>query len=149
MSAGNWQCVNNFTLETFEKLINLATDTLKVALVTSASNIAVAMSPATYAALTNELATSGGYTAGGATAATPALTGGGATATIAFSTADVTWTGSGGGFAARFAVLYSDTSASKLIIAFCLLDSAPANVTITAGQLLRIQLPNVFNAIAS
>lgn len=146
MAAGNWTLVNDFKLESYQKLMNLASDAMKVALVTSASNIASTMTPATYSALTHELSTSGGYTAGGATAGSPTLVGGGATATIGFSTADVTWTGSGGGFAARWAVLYDDTSASKDIIAFCLLDSTPADVTITAGELLRIQVATVFQA---
>jgi len=46
----------------------------------------------------------------------------------------------GGSMVARFAVLYDDTAANKDLIAYCLLDSAPADVTVTTGNSLTIQI---------
>lgn len=144
-APGPWTLYNDFKLNAFKKLMDLSADTIKVALVTSASNAIVAtLTPATYATVTNELSTANGYTAGGATAASPGLTGGGATSTITFDTADVSWTASGAGFTARAAVMYDDTATSKNLIAFCTLDSTPADVTVAAGNTLTINIANVF-----
>jgi len=142
-AAGPWVLYNDFKLNAFKKLMDLSADTMKVALVTSASNaISATLTPATYATINNELPTANGYTLAGVAAASPTLTGGGATATITFDTADVSWTGSGAGFTARAAVLYDSTSGH--LIAYCLLDSAPADVTVAAGNTLTLQITNVF-----
>ncbi len=146
MAAGNWVLLNDFKLNTYKKLIHLGTDTIKVGLATSASNLASTLTPSGYTDVTNELSTSGGYTAGGATVASPTLTGGGATSTITWDTDNVSWTGSGGGFTARFAFIYSDTASGKQVIAYCLLDSTPADVTVAAGVTLTITIANVFSA---
>ncbi len=97
---------------------------------------------ATFAAVTNELGTAGGYTAGGFSVGVGILTGGGVLATVTFDTANATWTGSGGGFSARAAVLYSLTSG--YLVAYSLLDSTPADVTVAAGNTLVVQVTNVF-----
>lgn len=146
MAAGPWVLMNDFKLNVYNKLIDLDSDVFKVAIATSASNLAATMTPATYASVTNELATAGGYTAGGATAASPTLTGGGAIATITWDTADVAWTGTGAGFTGRFAYIYDDTAASKNVCAFCLLDSTPADVTVPAGVTATLSIANVFSA---
>ncbi len=147
MAAGPWVIYNDFIASSYKKVMNLsATDTIKVALVTSSSNaIDKALVTAQYATITNELSTANGYTAGGATAASGSITGGGATATITFDTADVTWTGSSAGFTARAAVMYDFSSSNKDLIAYCLLDATPANVTVAAGVTLTIQIANVFS----
>ncbi len=147
MAAGPWVIYNDFIASSYKKVMNLnASDAIKVAIVTSSSNaINKALVSAQYANITNELSTSGGYTAGGATAASGAIAGGGATATITFDTADVSWTGSGGGFAGRAAVMYDNTSSNKDLIAYCLLDATPADVTVAAGVTLTIQIANVFS----
>ncbi len=148
MSAGNWIIYNDFIASSYEKVMNLnASDTLKVVLVTSSSNaINKALVTAQYSNVTNELSTSGGYTSGGATASSGAIVGGGATATITFDTGNVSWTGSGGGFTARAAVMYDDTSSNKDLIAYFLLDSTPADITVAAGITLTITINNVFSA---
>ena len=143
-AAGPWVLYNDFKASAFKKKMDLTADTFKVALVTSASNaINAALVSAQYANITNELTTANGYTAGGATAASPTITGGGATSTITFDTADVSWTGSSSGFTARAAVLYDDTATNKDLIAYSLLDSAPADVTVASGNTLTIQIANV------
>lgn len=147
MAAGNWIIYNDFIATSYKKKMDLTADTIKVALVASTSNaINKALVSAQYANITNELATSGGYTAGGATAASPTVAGGGATATITFDTGNVSWTGSGGGFTARAAVMYDDSSVNKDLIAYFLLDSTPADVTVAAGVTLTVTIANVFSA---
>ena len=54
----------------------------------------------------------------------------------------VSWTASGGSIVARFAVLYE---VSGDVLAYCLLDSTPADVTTTAGNTLTISAGNVFS----
>ena len=148
MAAGNWIIYNDFIANSYKKVYNLnATDTIKCALVTSGSNaIDKAMVGAVYGSITNELATANGYTAGGATAASGAIAGGGATATITFDTANVAWTGSGAGFTARALVMYDDTAASKQLIAYFNLDGTPADVTVPSGVTLTVTIANVFSA---
>jgi hypothetical protein len=146
MAAGPWNLYNDFKAQIFKKVMNLnATDTVKVALVSSSSNaINVALVGATYSALTNEVANGNGYTTAGATAASPVIAGGGATSTITFDTANVSWTGSGAGFTARAAVIYDSTTGD--FIAYCLLDATPADLTVAAGVSLTITISNVFSA---
>lgn len=138
-AAGPWVLFNDFKLNTLKAHFDFTADTLKVALVTSSSNgLAATLVGATYSALTNELSTANGYTATGAAAGSPALSGGGATGTIALTTADVSWTATGSGFTARGAVLYDATTG--YLIAYCLLDSTPADVTVAAGNTFVIQI---------
>jgi len=133
-AAGTWVMHDAFKLRAYNGTgLNLTTDTLKVALAASTSNAATT-SVNNYASLTNELATANGYTAGGATA-TATWTG---TSTVTFAIGTVTWTASGGSITARFGVLYDNTDVNKTVIAHVLLDSTPADVTVTTGNTLTI-----------
>lgn len=132
MAAGNW----TFTNQTRTSLLNgdfdLNTDSLKVALFLSTSNIGA--SSTTYAGLTNEHANANGYTTGG-NAVTGSLSG---TTTVTFDTTDPTaWTASGGSIVARYAVLYE---VAGNVIAYCLLDNTPADVTVTSGNTLTLTI---------
>lgn len=146
MAAGNWNVYNDFKAQSYKKIFDIdATDTIKVALVASTSNaINVALVGALYSAITNEVANGNGYTTAGATATSPVVTGGGATGTITFDTANVSWTGSGAGFSARAAVIYDATTGD--LIAYCLLDSTPADVAVAAGVTMTLTIANVFSA---
>lgn len=146
MAAGNWIIYNDFIAQSYKKVFNLnATDTIKVALVLSTSNaINKALVGAIYSSVTNEVANGNGYTTAGATATSPVIAGGGATATITFDTANVSWTGSGAGFTARAAVIYDSTTGD--LIAYCLLDSTPADVTVASGVTMTLTIANVFSA---
>jgi hypothetical protein len=142
-AAGPWVLYNDFKLNAFKKLMDLSADTIKVALVTSSSNaISATLTPATYVTINNELTTANGYTATGVACSSPTLTGGAGTATITWDVADATWTASGAGFTARAGVIYDSTSGH--LIAYCLLDSTPADVTVAAGNTLTINIVNVF-----
>lgn len=103
-------------------------DTCKWALSNSAPNA----STHDLLADVTELSTSGGYTAGGSTSANDGTRSG---ATVSVATSQVTWTGSGGGFTARYAILYNDTHASDALIGYLDYGSSQA---IAAGEQLVI-----------
>lgn len=99
-------------------------DTCKWALSNTAPNVATN----DVLADVTELSTSGGYTAGGQSAANVGTR---STGTISVATSQVTWTGSGGGFTARYQILYDDTHASDALIGYLDYGSAQA---IAAGE---------------
>lgn len=123
-----------FTTTTRTDILNgaqpLSSGTFKCALFASTSNIST--SSTTYAGLTNELSTANGYTSGGITVTFTLV--GTSSVTASFTTKPV-WTASGGSITARFAVVYK---ASGDVIAFCLLDATPADVTVTSGNTLTV-----------
>lgn len=132
---GAWTLTNTTRTKFVNGQFDWDTDTLKQALFASTSNLAVGST--TFAGVTNELATSGGYTAGGITVSPGTLAG---TTTVTMDiTTDPVWTASGGGFAARFSAIYESGGD---IIAFMLLDSAPADVTVAAPNTLTIGSPS-------
>jgi hypothetical protein len=93
-----------------------------------------------YADLTNELSTANGYTNGGATMTGASWDHSGATAT--FDTADTQWVASGGSITARRAVIRAiGTFNSQVdpLVASILLDTTPADVTVTDGNTLALQ----------
>ncbi len=147
-AAGPWVLYNDFKLNAFKKLMDLSADSFLVALFTSTSSaISATVTPATYTAFAtdaHEVSNANGYTTAGVSVGTGSLTGGGATATITFDVADATWTASGSGIVARAAVLYDNTASGKNAVAYMLLDSAPADVTVASGNTLTINIANVF-----
>ena len=129
MAAGAWTFVNGARTDILNGTI-ISGSSYKVALFLSTSNITTAST--TYAGVTNEHANANGYTTGGI-AVTLTLAGTGSV-TAKFGTNPV-WTASGGSIVARFAVLYKVGSD---VLAYCLLDSTPADVTATTGNTLTI-----------
>ena len=139
MPAGKWKLYDTAKLNIGDGTTDLNSHTFKIALFTSSSN-ANTLTNSTLASLTNQVANANGYTTGGNTLSSVTWTQSSGTAT--FDAADTTWTASGGSITARFAVIYDDTSASDSLVAVCLLDTTPADVTVTDGNTLTIQ----FNA---
>jgi len=132
MAAGNWTFTNGARTSLLNGTFDLDSDSFKIALLTSSSNIGAAST--TYAGVTNEVANGNGYTTGGA-AVTGSLSG---TTTVTFDTTDpAVWTASGAGFTARYAVLYE---VGGNVLCYCLLDNTPADVTITAGNTLTLTI---------
>src|SRR3990170_4548784 len=139
-AATAWRVYREFKDSLGEKVANLETDTIKCALFLEASNAGnVALATAQYATLTSQHANQGapGYETGGKTVATTWTQTGG-TATL--GSANPSWVATGGSIVARFAVLYSDTATNKDLIAYCILDSTPADVTCTTGNTLTIEI---------
>lgn len=131
MAAGAWTFTNGGRTKLLDGTFDIDTDTFKMALFLSTSNIGAAST--TYAGLTNEHANANGYTTGGKTL-TMALSG---TTTVTVDCDDQVWTASGGSIVARFAVIYE--SAGN-VLCYCLLDSTPADVTATTGNTLTIAI---------
>lgn len=142
MAAGAW-VVHDKAIEYMgDGTIDLDNDSFKLALYLSTSNVATTSIDA-IATATNEHAANNGYSAGGVALTTPTWTE--SSGTLTFDSADMTdaWTATGGNIVARFAVIYDDTVAApvaKPIIAHCLLDATPADVTVTDTNTLSINM---------
>ena len=144
MTADAWVIHDSAKEYMGDGTIDLDADTFKVGLYLSTSNAATT-SINGIAACTNEHAGANGYTAGGVALTSVTWTTSGTTVT--FDAADMTdaWTASGGSLVCRFAVLYDDTVTTPVadpIIAHCLLDNTPADVTVTTGNTLSITFPS-------
>lgn len=133
MAASAWSFTNTGRTSLLNGTFDIDSDSYKVALFQSTSNIGAAST--TYAGLTNEVAQANGYTTGGV-AVTLTLAGT-TTVTVDFQT-NPSWTASGGSITARFAVLYE---VSGNVVAYCTLDSTPADVVTTTGNTLTIDPP--------
>ena len=83
---------------------NAGTDTWKVALA-----LTVNIADTTFTAGTTDLATAGGYTAGGNTCTTTSSSQSAGTYKLVLAN-PVTWTASGAGFTFRYAILYNSTT---------------------------------------
>jgi len=131
MAAGNWTFTNTGRTSLLNGTFDLDTDTFKMALFLSTSNLGA--SSTTYAGLTNEHANANGYTTGGA-AVTVSLSG---TTTVTVDCTDATWTASGGSIVARYAVIYE---VGGNVLCYCLLDSTPADVTVIDTNTLTVTI---------
>jgi len=129
-AAGAWVFTDEGRTKLLDGTFDIDTDSFKSALFLSTSNIGAAST--TYAAVTGEHANGNGYTTGGIAVA---LTLAGTTTVTVDITTDPVWTASGGSITARFAVIYE---VSGRVLCYCLLDSAPADVTATDGNTLTV-----------
>lgn len=138
MAAGAWTFVDGARQKLIDGTFDIDAAGWKCALYLSTSNIST--SSTTIAGVTNEHAASFGYTAGGI-AVTHSLSG--TTNLLIDWATDPVWTASGGSITARYAVLHNGTN----VLAFCLLDSTPADVTATDGNTLTVAA-NATNGVA-
>lgn len=130
MAAGTWTFTNGGRTSLVDGTFDLNTDTFKMALFLSTSNIGAAST--TYAGVTNEHSNANGYTTGGIAVT---LTLSGTTTVTVDISSDPVWTASGGSITARYAVIYE---VSGNVLCYALLDSAPADVTATTGNTLTV-----------
>lgn len=112
---------NRFKANLMNKVVDLEADTIKVALYDNSH--AFTATDTTYTT-TNELATAGNYTQGGATLADKAVT---EAATTKWDATDLAW--SSATFTAYHAVIYDSTTSDNLI---CSIDFGGAK-TVSAG----------------
>lgn len=131
MPAGVWTFTNSTRTNLLNGTFDLDSDSFKCALVTSSSNIST--SSTTWAGVTNEVANGNGYTTGGVTVS-PLVLAGTTNVTVKFGT-NPSWTASGSGITARWAVVYE---VGGNVLCFCLLDNTPANVVVSSGNTLTI-----------
>src|SRR3990170_7523002 len=101
MAAGAWTFPDGARTRMLNGTFDFDTDTFKVALFLSTSNLGAAST--TYAGVTNEHANANGYTTGGISVD---LTLAGTTTVTADIATDPVWTASGGSIVARFPVTY-------------------------------------------
>jgi len=132
MPAGPWVFTNTGRTSLLNGTFDIDTDTFRMALFLSTSNIGAAST--SFAGLTNEHANANGYTSAGIVVA---LTLGGTTTVTVDVTTDPVWTASGGSIVARFAVIYE---VGGNVLCYCLLDDAPADVTATTGNTLTVAI---------
>ena len=131
MAAGAWTFTNGGRTSLLNGTFDIDTDTFKMALFLSTSNLGAAST--TFAGVTNEVGTTNtGYAAGGETVA---LTLSGTTTVTVDVTTDPFWTAGSAGLTARFAAIYE---VGGNILCYCLLDDAPADVTVTSGNTLTV-----------
>jgi hypothetical protein len=126
MAASAWYFYDEGKKAILEETIDLVNNDLKMALFTSSYTPLATQTG--FASLTNEVAEANGYTAGGALLTGKAV-GLVSTSQPKFTSNPVQWIATGGPITARYAVLYDDTSTGKILIAYCLLDTTPADVT--------------------
>lgn len=129
-AAGAWTFTNGGRTKLLDGTFDIDSDTYKMALFLSTSNIGAAST--TYAGLTNEHANANGYTTGGIAIT---LTLAGTTTVTVDISVDPVWTASGGSITARFAVIYE---VSGNVLCYCLLDATPSDVTATNGNTLTV-----------
>lgn len=128
MAAGVWTLTNTARTKLLNGTFDLDTDSFKMALFLSTSNLGAGST--TFAGVSNEHAAANGYAAGGIAVV---LTLSGTTTVTVDVQTDPVWTASGGSILARFAAIYE---VGGDILCFCLLDDAPANVEATDGNTL-------------
>lgn len=131
MAAGPWTLTDAGRTSLLNGTFDLDTDTFLMALFLSTSNIGAAST--TYAGLTNEHANANGYTTGGISLGSLALSG--TTTVTVDETTNPVWTASGGPITARYAVVYES---GGNVLCYCLLDSTPSDVTVTDGNTLTV-----------
>lgn len=130
MAATAWTFTDEGRTKLIDGTFDIDTDTWKMALFLSTSNIGA--SSTTFAGVTNEHAAANGYTAGGEAIT---LTLAGTTTVTVDISADPVWTASGGSIIARFAVIYE---VAGNVLCFSTLDDTPADVTATDGNTLTV-----------
>jgi len=138
MAVQEWQ-VFDISLEMLgEEHHDIENDTLKIALIDSSwtPNMATDVD---FAVIDGDEVVNAGYAAGGATVANVSWDT--AAGVLAFDGDDVEWTAGAGGITARRALLWnSSAGGSNDIIATCLLDDTPADVTAPVGTDLVLEL---------
>lgn len=139
MAVGKWKNYQDFVKRIQDGTLDLDTNTINLALFTSASN-ANTLTNSVWADLTGEVAAANGYTAGGA--AVSGLTVSQAAGLGKWTATLPTFNASGGPIVFRFGVLYVNATVNgviKPLIGVCLADTTPADTTITDGNGLQWQ----------
>lgn len=134
MSAGNFTILNVAKLKCFNGTIHLGSDAFKVALLTNAFAAANTFTGTStngqYSDVSANEITGTGYSAGGATLGSSALTAN--AGTVTFTGNSVSWTSAT--FTAKYAVIYSTTASNHDILGYMDLDTgAPAGDSATNG----------------
>jgi len=138
MSASQFAVFHTFKNRLGQKLIDLDSDDIRCALIASSWTPDLA-AHANWADISANEISKDGYTAGGLGITNESWTNSAGTQT--WDCDDPTWTAGASGIAARYAVFYDNTDANKTLISYSLLDTTPADHSVTSGQVFLITLP--------
>jgi hypothetical protein len=144
MAAGKWKLYEKAVVRLADGTFDMdnASLGLTMALFLSAGNAnTLSVGTGVYGDLTSEHANNNGYTTGGQALTNEVWTGSGSIAT--FDCDNVVWTAAGGDIVARYAVVYCNATVNSIVkplLAVCLLDTTPANVTATNGNTLTVAI---------
>ena len=119
-------------VENLAKSANLSSDSFVVGL-TSSTYTPSASTHSTISDITNELSGSG-YSRQAIGSVTFSRSG----AVVTLDGADVVFTASGGSIVARYFFIFDDTVSGDPLVGYGLLDTAPADVTVTTGNTLTL-----------
>lgn len=135
MAADPWKKYDSFPYRMAGKFIDFQNDAFNMALFLSTSN-ANDPTKAMYSDLTHEVASAFGYTTGGVglTGVTLSVSG----PTVKWTSGNGIWTAFGGSIVCRYAVIYDMTTGD--LVCWSLLDNTPADITVTAGSVLTVQI---------
>lgn len=142
-AAGKWKLYDLAKKYLADGTLDLDdTTNWKMALFLSTSNAnTLSVGTGVYGDLTNEHANANGYLTGGVAIGSETWTN--SSGTITFDCADGQWTASGGSITARFAVIYKNATVNTIVkplLAVCLLDATPADVTATDTNTFTVQI---------
>lgn len=136
MPAEKWLAHDQAIEDIIDGDLDVVNDTFVIRLYSSASNVGgVALDDAS--AATNELPSANGYLNGGQ-AVTVSKSRAGGTTTIHCT--NPTWLAAGGSIAGRFAALVNTTRNPNQVVASCLMDDTPADVSAPDGENFRITI---------
>lgn len=144
MAAGKWKVYDKAKVHLADGTFDMDNPALglTMALFQSTSNCdTLSVGTGVYGDLTNEVANGSGYTTGGVALTNETWTNSGGTTT--FDCDDVQWTASGGSITARFAVIYCNATVNSIVkplLCVCLLNTTPADETVTDGNLFTVQI---------
>lgn len=141
MPANPWTLVNSALTNALNGGFDFDSDSWKVALFLSTSDIGVGST--TFAGVTNEHAAANGYAAGGV-AVTCSLSG---TTTVTVDFSDALFTASGGAIVARTAVLY-EVGGNVLAFSVFHVGGTPTDKTVPDGEVFEVRIPSGVFAIA-
>lgn len=145
MAADAWKIYNKAKEYIGDGTIDLDAGDAYFTVILATSSYTPALTHSTYADVSAaEVANGNGYTTGGDICSSVTWTE--SSGTVTFDIADPAWTASGGSITARYAVLVHIAAgtgvpqSSDKLIAYTLLDNAPADVTATDGADLTISV---------
>ena len=136
MAANAWQVYDVFMDQVAAEGHNLAADEVRMSLFYSSYTPALSTDTTFDVVDSAELVTTHGYTLEGLSIpCTVATTAGVLTLD---STTNPVWTANGGTISARYAVIWNKATTTNNLIAYSLLDNAPADVSATDGNTLTV-----------
>lgn len=140
-AAGKWKVYDLTKLNLGKAVFDLTAGTYNMALFLSTSNANTLSGSQALADLTNQVANANGYVTGGV--ALTGVTYTNAAGVETFTSGNGLWTAAGGAITARFAVIYKVGTFGGVvnpILAVCLLDTAPSDVSVADGQQFQVSI---------